>query len=181
MALTSRFRFVRGNPRVIGMPTLIGDTIAQSGFIIWDDVEKAARPATVLTGTPAANRGKVAESLLGFSMSRKPSGAGIRLGVATAGIWTVDAPKAWVADPLTPVAIGADMASVIAAPNDTLVIGRLVAPKTARQSHATIEIFSRVHQQQPVDIVLEASASPSPSPSSSSAEPEASPSPSPPY
>jgi hypothetical protein len=164
MALRSLFRLVRGNPRVVGMPTLIPDVIAQSGFIFWDDVEKAARPATVLDGTPEANRAKIAESLIGFSMSRKPSGAGIRLGVATAGQWTVDADKDWVADPLTPVAIGDDMCSVIESPNDTLVIGRLVAPKTNRQTFATIEVYSRVHQQQPVAVQQEPEASPSPSP-----------------
>lgn len=176
MALRSLFRLIRGNPRVVGMATLAADVIAQSEFMYWDSVEKAARPTSALDGTPAANRAKVAQSLLGFSMSRKAAGAAVRIGVATSGQWIMDAAQSWVADPLTPISIGDDMASVIAAPNDTLVIGRLVAPKTNRQTWATIEVFSRIHQQQPVDVEQEAEASASPSP-----EPEASPSPSPPY
>jgi len=172
----SYFRLVRGNPRVIGLPKLAADDVLQSDFIYWDSVEKAARPATALAGTPAANRVKAAQTLVGFSMSRLPAGIATRMGVATGGQWIADTTSAWAGEPLDPVALGDDGASVIPAPNETLAIGRLAAAKAAGQTTCVIELLSRITQHNAVTVEQEAEASASPSP-----EPEPSPSPSAPY
>lgn len=161
----SYFRLVRGNPRVVGLPKLAADNILQSGFIFWDAAEKAARPTTVLVGTPAANRVKVAETLVGFSMSRLRPGTEGRYGVATAGQWIVDTPAGWSGDPLDPVAIGDDLASVVAAPNETLTIGRLASAKAAGQTTCVIELLSRMSQHNAPTVEEEAAPSESPSPS----------------
>lgn len=146
--MASKFRFIRGEPRIISLPKASADQIEIGDLLYWDATNNAVRNAETVGGADyATKKTNFAGAFVGVALSAHDANTTGNVMVATDGDFLFDCPSGAEYDVTDGVTVGNGTAvadqTVVKTTTAAEIIGRVLELKSSSGTSVVIRILSK--------------------------------------